>query len=136
MFKDALDQGVNRAIRTLGSGVGHVASTAFPGERGNVGLAGHRDTYFRALAKTKQGDRIVLRTPDGAFRYVVESVLIVPPKRGDLLARGHDARLTLVTCYPFHYVGPAPKRFVVQARLDDSGSKPVAAIPNPGLHHR
>jgi len=119
--------------RALRRGVGHVATTAFPGERGNVGLAGHRDTYFRKLAKTERGDRIWLRTPDGSFQYVVEEVMIVTPKRGDLLERGRAPELTLVTCYPFHYVGPAPKRFVVRATLDESGSKPLAAghLPRP-----
>src|SRR5262245_31427082 len=114
--------------RALRRGVGHVASTAFPGERGNVALAGHRDTYFRKLAKTTRGDRIWLRTPDGTFQYVVQEVLIVPPKRGDLIERGHAPELTLVTCYPFHYVGPAPKRFVVRATLDKSSSETLAFL--------
>jgi sortase A len=102
--------------RALRRGVGHVENTAYPGERGNVGLAGHRDSWFRALKGIERGDLIRLRTPDGSFAYAVESFQIVDPGRGDLLeATGHP-RLTLVTCYPFHWVGPAPRRFVVFAR--------------------
>ena len=102
--------------KALRRGVGHVEGTAYPGERGNVGLAGHRDSYFRPLRKIVAGDRIGLRTPDGHFVYEVDTTLIVSPKRGDLLRTGDDSRLTLVTCYPFYYIGPAPRRFVVVAR--------------------
>ncbi len=99
----------------LARGVGHVPGTAFPGERGNVGLAGHRDTYFRPLRNIRSGDRITLRTPDGRFVYRVDRALVVSPRRADLLRGDQRARLTLVTCYPFYYIGPAPRRFVVQA---------------------
>ncbi|HET9328757.1 MAG TPA: class D sortase [Candidatus Eisenbacteria bacterium] len=105
--------------KALRRGVGHVEGTAYPGERGNVGLAGHRDSYFRPLRKIVAGDRIGLRTPDGHFVYEVDTTLIVSPKRGDLLRTGDDSRLTLVTCYPFYYIGPAPRRFVVVAREVD-----------------
>src|SRR5262245_10411037 len=71
--------------RALGAGVGHVRHTAFPGERGNVGLAGHRDTYFRKLRRIHRGDRIQVHTPDGEFAYAVESISIVGPRRVDLL---------------------------------------------------
>jgi len=104
--------------KALRRGVGHVVGTAFPGEQGNVGLAGHRDTYFRGLKKVVVGDRITLETPDGRFSYVVDSLLIVPPRRGDLLRSRNEARLTLVTCYPFYYIGPAPRRFIVSAHAD------------------
>jgi sortase A len=102
--------------RALRRGVGHIENTAYPGERGNVGLAGHRDTWFRALKGVERGDVIRLRTPDGSFAYAVESFRIVDPERGDLLSETDQPRLTLVTCYPFHWVGPAPRRFVVFAR--------------------
>ncbi len=102
--------------RALRRGVGHVEHTAYPGERGNVGLAGHRDTWFRALKQVEHGDLIRLRTPDGSFAYAVESFRVVDPDRGDLLAATRQPRLTLVTCYPFHWVGSAPRRFVVFAR--------------------
>jgi sortase A len=100
----------------LRRGVGHVPGTPYPGERGNVGLAGHRDTYFRKLHGIAPGDTVKLTTPDGEFTYQVDSILIVSPTRGDLLRPDRRVGLTLVTCYPFHYVGPAPDRFVVLAQ--------------------
>lgn len=114
--------------RSLRQGVGHVEGTAYPGERGNVGLAGHRDSYFRPLRKIESGDKIRLQTPDGHFVYQVDSTLIVSPKRSDLMKSGDEARLTLVTCYPFYYIGPAPRRFVVLAHEVDSDRK-TAATP-------
>ena len=102
--------------RSLRRGVGHVPRTAFPGERGNVALAGHRDSYFARLRGVAKGDLIRLETPDGVFAYRVASILIVDPGRADLLAQTGSPRLTLVTCYPFHWVGPAPRRYVVVAR--------------------
>src|SRR5262249_14920715 len=102
--------------KALRRGVGHVTGTAYPGEPGNVALAGHRDTFFRGLEKVAVGDSVTLSTPDGRFEYVVDSVLVVGPERVDLLEVGHEPRLTLVTCYPFDYVGPAPQRYVVLAR--------------------
>lgn len=108
----------NRALRR---GVGHVENTAYPGERGNVGLAGHRDTWFMALQGVERGDLIRVRTPDGSFAYAVESFKIVDPGRGDLLEETALPRLTLVTCYPFRWVGPAPRRFVVFARPIEPG---------------
>jgi len=109
--------------KALRRGVGHVEGTAYPGERGNVGLAGHRDSYFRPLRKIESGDKIRLQTPDGRFVYEVDSTLIVSPHRGDLLESDNDARLTLVTCYPFYYIGPAPRRFVVLAHEVDRDRK-------------
>jgi len=102
--------------RALRRGVGHVPRTAFPGERGNVALAGHRDSYFARLRDVAKGDLIRLETPDGVFAYRVSSIQIVEPSRADLLAQTGSPRLTLVTCYPFHWVGPAPRRYVVVAR--------------------
>lgn len=107
-------EGVNG--RALRRGVGHVGRTAFPGERGNVGLAGHRDSHFSPLKDVRKGDLIRIHTPDGVFSYRVSSIRIVEPDRGDLLDQTGKPRLTLVTCYPFHCVGPAPRRFVVVAR--------------------
>ncbi|TMQ72865.1 MAG: class D sortase [Candidatus Eisenbacteria bacterium] len=115
------------SFHTLQRGVGHVTGTAYPGERGNVGLAGHRDTYFRSLAKIRPGDRIFLRTPDGRFTYEVEKALIVSPERGDLMRSVQRSRLTLVTCYPFYFIGPAPRRFVVLAHPVDSAGRLVDA---------
>jgi sortase A len=102
--------------RALGRGIGHVPDTAFPGEPGNVGLAAHRDTYFRGLKDIVEGDRVRLVTPGGVFSYEVEWARVVLPGRIDLLEDTVGSALTLVTCYPFHWVGSAPKRFVVRCR--------------------
>lgn len=113
--------------RALRRGVGHLPGTAFPGESGNVGLAGHRDTHFGALRDIAPGDTVTLRTPDGTFSYCVDSVLIVGPERVDLIADAGMPMLTLVTCYPFHWVGPAPRRFVVRAPRVDADTTPEGA---------
>ena len=107
-------EGIDR--RALSRGIGHVPDTAFPGERGNVGLAAHRDTYFRGLKDVDTGDRVRIVTPGGVFAYEVEWARIVDPDRIDLLADDVGPALTLVTCYPFHWIGSAPKRFVVRCR--------------------
>src|SRR5262245_24663167 len=116
----------------LRRGVGHVPGTPFPGERGNVGLAGHRDTYFRKLHRIAPGDTVRLTTPDGAFTYQVDSILIVSPSRGDLLRPDRRVGLTLVTCYPFHYVGSAPDRFVVLAHPTMSPASHMASLAGSG----
>lgn len=103
--------------RSLDLGVGHIAGTARPGEAGNVGLAGHRDGYFRRLKDVRPGQRIHLVTREGRWDYEVERVRIVEPSQVEVLApTGHPA-LTLVTCYPFYFLGNAPQRFIVSARL-------------------
>jgi sortase A len=93
-----------------------VPGTAFPGETGNVALAGHRDTVFRLLGEVQPEDTLRLTTPDGVFEYRVEWLAIVDPGRTDVLASTGESLLTLVTCYPFAYVGSAPFRYVVRAR--------------------
>jgi sortase A len=103
-------------LRTLQSGAGHIPGTAFPGEPGNVGIAAHRDTFFRALQKIRKDDRIQLTTLDGSYQYVVESMKVVDPDDAEVLAASNDPMLTLVTCYPFYFIGSAPKRFIVCAR--------------------
>ena len=103
--------------------VGHLSETAFPGESGNVVLAGHRDTFFRPLRNIRQGDSITLKTLAGGFQYLVESTAIVSPSDTQVLQPSSGSTLTLVTCYPFYYVGPAPKRFVVRARLLEPPAK-------------
>ena len=102
--------------RTLRRAVGRIPSSSLPGEAGDVALAGHRDTDFRRLGELRRGDSLSLRTIDGTFRYRVESIRVVRPERVDLLAPERYPTLTLVTCYPFRYVGRAPLRFVVRAR--------------------
>lgn len=95
--------------------VGHIIGTSLPGESGNVGIAGHRDTFFRPLRFTQRGDKIALRTLRGTYRYRVISTTLVQPTDVQVLNPiGRDA-LTLVTCYPFYYLGRAPQRFIVRA---------------------
>jgi sortase A len=100
---------------TLHRAVGHIPGTALPGERGNVGLAGHRDTFLRTLDGIEIADAIRLVTPRESFSYRVVDVGIVEPSRVDVLDETPSPSLTLVTCYPFDYVGPAPYRYVVRA---------------------
>ena len=107
-------EGVSQRILALA--VGHVPGTAAPGQAGNIGLAGHRDTFFRGLRNIRQEDTITLRTLDGAYEYRVRSYEVVDATDTEVLRQSTTSELTLVTCYPFSYVGPAPERFVVHAR--------------------
>lgn len=102
---------------TLDLAVGHIPGTPRPGEPGNVALAGHRDSFFEGLREIRLADEIRIETPRGPHRYVVESTEIVRPEDVRVIAPTKDDVLTLVTCYPFKYVGNAPKRFIVRARL-------------------
>jgi len=111
---------------TLSHAVGHIPGTALPGKAGNVALAGHRDTIFRALRNIKESDAIDFETDRGTFRYLVASTKIVSPKDVSVLAAGGGPTLTLVTCYPFYYVGSAPKRFIVRANQEQSAKVWVA----------
>jgi sortase A len=101
--------------KTLRRGVGHLTGSPFPGEPGNVAIAGHRDTYFRALGNVRQNDAITLTTADGSFRYQVDWTKVGGDEATEVLSESNDSLLTLVTCYPFYLVGPAPKRFIVRA---------------------
>ena len=101
---------------TLARAVGHVPGTALPWEKGNLVLAGHRDTFFRPLKDIRQGDQVRMTTTRGAFDYRVIRTEIVEPDDLSVLEPGAVPSLTLVTCYPFAYVGPAPKRFIIHAR--------------------
>jgi sortase A len=105
----------------LRRGVGHIRGTAVPGTPGNSAIAGHRDIYFRALKDVRIHDEIHITTPASRQRYQVEWMKIVAPGDLSVLKPSDDSGLTLVTCYPFYYIGHAPKRFVVRARrLNDS----------------
>ena len=107
-------EGIGEA--TLMRAGGHIPGTSFPGKRGNVGIAGHRDTLFRPLRNIRQNDVIALTTLAGQYRYRVTSTKIVSPANVTVLqSDGHEI-LTLVTCYPFYFVGPAPDRFIVRAQ--------------------
>ena len=101
--------------RTLRRAVGHIPGTALPGQSGNVAIAGHRDTFFRALRKIHENDLIELTTLSGSYRYRVNFTKVVEPSNIDVLRDSDNSTLTLVTCYPFQYIGAAPERFVVRA---------------------
>ena len=100
---------------TLDRAVGHVEGTPAPGREGNVGLAGHRDGYFRVLKDIAPGDVLELALAAEVQRFRVARLLIVAPDDVSVLAASDGARLTLVTCYPFYFVGSAPRRFIVEA---------------------
>jgi sortase A len=100
---------------TLSVAIGHLPDTPFPWEAGNSALAGHRDTFFRELRNIRVGDDMRVVTPYGDFTYQVSRTLIVTPDDLSVLGPTAEPTLTLVTCYPFSYVGHAPKRFIVQA---------------------
>lgn len=102
---------------TLRRSVGHLPDSAYPGEPGNVALAGHRETQFRGLRRLRPHERIVITTPDGVFQYRVEWIRVVKPDDIHVLEESGGPSLTLITCYPFGFVGRAPDRFVVRANL-------------------
>ncbi len=103
--------------RTLARGAGHIEETAFPGQPGNLGIAGHRDTTFRPVRRIKVGDPLVVTTPDHIYQYRVTKTFIVGPDDVYVLDPADHPTLTLVTCYPFEFIGHAPKRFIVSADL-------------------
>lgn len=125
-------EGIDR--RTLERAVGHVPGTALPGQNGNVCLAAHRDTYFRPLEGVRKDDRIRITTPEATYEYTVQGISVVDPDAVEVLASTGDATLTLVTCYPFGFVGSAPQRFIVSGRLSglpepDRAGRPAALPP-------
>lgn len=105
--------------RTLSRAVGLVPGAALPGQSGNVVLAGHRDTFFRPLRKIRVDDRIRLHVPPEVYEYRVDSVRVVSPEETSVLQSDGTDELTLVTCYPFRFIGPAPDRFIVSATRVD-----------------
>jgi sortase A len=110
----AVLQGTSSRILRLGAG--HIEGTPLPGETGNSGIAAHRDTFFRQLKDIRKDDEIQLQTATGLFRYDVEWAKVVEPDDTTVLEPSTtENTLTLVTCYPFYFVGPSPKRFVVRA---------------------
>jgi len=115
---------------TLARAVGLLPGTPPPGAHGRTVLAGHRDTWFRGLGRVRRGDAIRMATPNGTYTYRITATRVVDPHDVGVLDTGPDPGLTLVTCWPFHYVGPAPERFIVQAALvgsDDIGA-PIATL--------
>jgi sortase A len=101
--------------KTLRRAVGHVPGTALPGESGNSAITAHRDTFFRPLRKIRSGDLISVTTLTGQYNYRVQSTEIVDPDDVDVLNPSRSESLTLITCYPFYFVGSAPHRFIVHA---------------------
>ena len=114
LFSAVVVEGVDKT--TLRRAVGHIPGTALPGQAGNVGLAGHRDTFFRPLKDVKIKDEVDFSTLRGNFKYEVVSLTVVEPRDVGVLAPSGENVLTMVTCYPFYFVGPAPKRWIVKAR--------------------
>ena len=102
---------------SLNRGVGLIAGTALPEEEGNVGIAGHRDGFFRGLKDVVAGDRIELVTLEETKTYVIDRIVIVGPEDVSVLGSRDRSTVTLVTCYPFYFVGSAPQRYIVQASL-------------------
>ena len=115
--------------KTLGRAVGHIPSTAGPGTPGNCGLAGHRDTFLRGLGGVRIDDVIRIVTLERTYSYRVEWSMVVEPDRIDTLDSTATPSLTLVTCYPFTFVGHAPQRFVVRARQVEEVAAP-ATLPD------
>lgn len=120
---------------TLDRGLGWIVGTARPGARGNVGIAGHREGFFRGLKDVEVGDVIKLKMLDRSDRYVVDRIQIVSPKQVSVLRERDVPSLTLVTCYPFYFVGRAPQRYIVSASLlEPTHDQPRAQKPSSANH--
>ena len=119
-----INEGVDTT--TLRRAAGHVPGTALPGQNGNVAIAAHRDTFFRGLRSIEKNDLIRVRTPQGSYEYRVRSTEIVKPSDVHVLNAHGNRELTLITCYPFTFVGHAPSRYIVHAdQVDLAESQPV-----------
>ena len=105
---------------TLNRGAGRISGTARPGEPGNIGIAAHRDSFFRGLKDVALGDRIELAALNQKFVYTVDNIAVVTPSDVSVLQARSQPSLTLVTCYPFYFIGSAQQRYIVQASLADS----------------
>ena len=117
--------------RTLRLAVGYIPGTALPGDRGNFGLAGHRDTFFRKLRDINPDDEIRIVTQNGVFIYYVQRTSIVMPQDVWVLDPTNYPALTLVTCYPFNYIGSAPKRFIVRAAIRTTPAPAQSNVSKP-----
>jgi sortase A len=115
---------------TLNRGVGRIIGTARPGESGNIGIAGHRDGFFRGLKDISVGDEVDLMVTTERVRYVVDQIEIVSPTDVRVLQPRSLPSLTLVTCYPFYFVGDAPQRFIVHASITSGQAISSSAIPS------
>jgi sortase A len=108
-------------------GPGHIARTPLPGEAGNSVITGHRDTFFRHIFELSKGDEIVVQRNGQTYRYSVTGKKIVKPEDVSVLAPTSEAELTLITCYPTYYIGPAPERLVVFSKLLATEANPPTA---------
>jgi sortase A len=118
---------------TLDRGAGRITGTAHPGQPGNLGIAGHRDGFFRGLKDVTQGDEIKLALPEGEATYVIDEITVVTPQDVSVLQPRPNSTITLVTCFPFYFVGSAPERYIVSASLRADAQPAVSrsARPNP-----
>lgn len=124
---------------TLNRGVGRIIGTARLGEAGNTGIAGHRDGFFRGLKDIVTGDAVELELPSRVHRYVVENIHITSPQDVSVLQPTAQPRLTLVTCYPFYFLGSAPQRYIVSAsfsRSEGAEPRPPTKLAVPHLTQR
>ena len=115
--------------RTRDKSIGHVETSGPFGETGNIGIAGHRNTHFRKLEWVRRGDEIVLTSHNVEYRYLVEWVHLFQPTALEVLDRSHGPAVTLITCFPFEYVGSAPLRFVVRALPDEATRAKLTGRP-------
>lgn len=113
---------------TLNRGAGRISGTARPGQPGNIGIAAHRDGFFRGLKDIRVGDRIELRAQSYEFLYTVDDIQIVQPTDVSVLRNRSNSSVTLVTCYPFYFVGDAPQRYIVRASIVDSDKATVSGF--------
>jgi sortase A len=111
---------------TLDRGAGHISDSGQIGSSGNIGIAGHRDGFFRGLKDVSPGDEIQLITSSATYIYTIDQILIVKPEDLWVLATGQKPSITLVTCYPFYFVGHAPDRYIVKAALKTTETKPTS----------
>jgi sortase A len=116
---------------TLDRGVGRIVGTAHPGQAGNIGIAGHRDGFFRGLKDVTKGDEIQLVTSDGVTTYVVDQMSVVTPQDVSVLQPRPVSSITLVTCFPFYFVGSAPERYIVFASLRADAQPAVSGNSRP-----
>jgi LPXTG-site transpeptidase (sortase) family protein len=123
---------------TLSRGAGHIEDTPFPGQRGNIGIAGHRDTVFRPLRNVHVGDPLDLTTADRVYHYRINKTSIVDPDDVYVLDPTSEPTVTLVTCYPFEYIGHAPRRYIVQAQLvgENTRTEPAGTVGQAGRDAR
>ena len=115
--------------RDLSEGPGHMKQTAQPGEAGNAVITAHRDTFFRHIYELNKGDQIQVRRSGRTFTYAVTGRRIVSPEDISVIKPTNDPQLTLITCYPTYYIGPAPERLVVFSRLVESDGQPAGQAP-------